>query len=222
METKQLSLVHLVRKPLQESEGKPPLLILLHGVGSNERDLFGLTPYLDPRFLIISVRARLTFGQDAFGWYPVQFTPTGVIADEGPAEESRQVLVQFVQEAIEAYGADPKRVFLMGFSQGAAMSLYVSLTRPELFAGVVPMSGRLIPAGWTNRADNSALRHLQYFVVHGTQDTVLPISQGREIRDRLRELPVAVTYREYAMGHQVSEQSLYDITNWLSEQLGGQ
>jgi phospholipase/carboxylesterase len=215
-----LSLVHLTRQPLEKTEGRPPVLFLLHGVGSNERDLFGLAPYLDPRFLIISVRARLTLGADAFGWYPVQFTPTGVIADEGPAEESRQAFVGFVEEAVAEYGGDPARVYLMGFSQGAAMSVFASLTRPDLFAGVVPMSGRLIPAGYENRAGDDALRHLKYFVVHGTRDTVLPITQGREIRDTLSGLPVDLTYREYDMAHQVSEESLHDITNWLSGQLG--
>lgn len=215
-----LSLVHLVRQPLEKSEGKPPVLFLLHGVGSNERDLFGLAPYLDPQLLIISVRARLPLGPDAFGWYPVQFTPTGVIADEGPAEESRQVLVGFIEEAVAAYSGDPERVYLMGFSQGAAMSIFASLTRPELFAGVIPMSGRLIPAGYTHRAGDDALKHLKYLVVHGTRDTVLTIAQGREIRDVLSTLPVDLTYKEYEMAHQVSEQSLQDIVVWLTEQLG--
>ncbi|GAB4455556.1 MAG: phospholipase [Armatimonadaceae bacterium] len=222
METRKLSLTHLVRQPLETSGEKPPVLFLLHGVGSNERDLFGLTPYLDKRFLIISVRARLTLGPDAFGWYPVQFTPTGVVADEGPAEESRQVLVRFVEEAIAAYGADPKRVFIAGFSQGAAMSIYAALTRPELFAGVVPMSGRLLPGAVQHRAANEALQHLAFLVVHGTRDTVLPISQGREIRATLEELPVSLEYHEYGMGHEVSPQSLATVTEWLTAKLDGE
>ncbi len=52
METKPLSLIHLVRQPLVE-KSTPPLLLLLHGVGSNEHDLFGLAPFLDKRFLIL-------------------------------------------------------------------------------------------------------------------------------------------------------------------------
>ncbi len=214
-----LSLVHLVKQPRVPSEGPPPILFLLHGVGSNERDLFGLASYLDPRFLIVSVRARLSLGPDAFGWYPVQFGPTGVTADEGPAEESNRIFLQFVEEATAEYGADPKRVYLMGFSQGAAMSLYASLTHPELFAGAVPMSGRLIPAAWKTRAGDDALQHLDYMVVHGTRDTVLPVSQGREIRDALSQLPVTLTYKEYEMAHQVSEESLSDITHWLTTHL---
>lgn len=215
-----LSLVHLVRQPRVQTAGEqPPILFLLHGVGSNEHDLFGLAPYLDPHFLIVSVRARLTLGPDAFGWYPVQFGPTGVTADEGPAEESNRILLQFIEEAIAAYEADPQRVYLMGFSQGAAMSLYATLTRPELFAGAVPMSGRLVPAAWENRASDAALQHLQFMVVHGTRDTVLPIAQGRQINAALSQLPVALTYKEYDMAHQVSEESLRDITQWLTSQL---
>jgi phospholipase/carboxylesterase len=84
---------------------------------------------------------------------------------------------------------------------------------------VVPMSGRLIPAAWENRASDDALRHLSFTVVHGTQDTVLPITQGRQIRDALSQIPVSLTYKEYPMAHQVSEESLSDITNWLTAHL---
>jgi len=73
-----LSLVHLVRQPLVKS-AFPPLLLLLHGVGSNEYDLFGLAPYLDKRFLIISVRAPYTLGPDSFAWFEINFTPRGII-----------------------------------------------------------------------------------------------------------------------------------------------
>ena len=56
-------------------------------------------------------------------------------------------------------------------------------------------------------------------IVHGTQDAVLSIDYGRAIRDALLELPVDLTYREYPIGHQVSQQSLADITEWLTERL---
>ena len=69
-----LPLVHLVRQPIIEA-GTPPLLLLLHGVGSNEHDLFELAPFLDKRFLIISVRAPNTLGAGSYAWFEVNFTP---------------------------------------------------------------------------------------------------------------------------------------------------
>ena len=77
MSSRILSFVHLVRPPAQPS-AVPPLLLLLHGVGSHERDIFDLSEYLDPRFFVVSARAPNQLGPDSYAWYPVEFTATGV------------------------------------------------------------------------------------------------------------------------------------------------
>jgi len=99
------------------------------------------------------------------------------------------------------------------------MSLSLALTRPDRLAGVVAMSGRILPEVLPLMASPEAMKGLPIFVVHGTADPVLPIHYGRAIRDRLSGLPVALTYREYPMGHQVTEESLRDVTVWLKERL---
>src|SRR4030095_14145181 len=107
MQAKTLSLYHLVRLPevdeaaidAMQVSGKPPLLILLHGVGSNEEDLFSLAPLLDERFLVITPRAPYTLGPGQFGWYHVFFLPTTIDRDEEEAEQSRQRLISFIREA---------------------------------------------------------------------------------------------------------------------------
>lgn len=213
-----LSLVHLVSQPKVEAS-TPPLLLLLHGVGSNEHDLFGLVPYLDKRFLIISARAPNTLGPGSYAWFEVDFTSQGPVINPAQAEASRQTLIAFLDEAIKAYGADPKQVYLMGFSQGAIMSASVALTRPELVAGVVLMSGRVLPEIQPLIASNEELTGLPFLVVHGTADMVLPISYGRASRQLLSTLPVKLTYHEYRMGHEVSQESLADVTAWLSARL---
>jgi phospholipase/carboxylesterase len=213
-----LSLVHLVSQP-NVGASAPPLLLLLHGVGSNEHDLFGLVPYLDKRFLIISVRAPNTLGPGSYAWFEVDFTPQGPAINPAQAEASRLALITFLDEAVEAYGVDPKQVYLMGFSQGAIMSASVALTRPQLVAGVVLMSGRILPEIQPLIAPNEELSGLPFLVVHGTADMVLPISYGRASRQLLSSLPVELTYHEYRMGHEVSQESLADVTAWLSAQL---
>ena len=218
---KPLSLTHLVRDPATPGEGPAPLLVLLHGVGSNERDLLDLADYLDGRFFVISVRAPNPLGPDAFGWYPVNWTADGPIGDTAKAEASRQAILRLLPEAVAAYGLDSARVYLMGFSQGAIMSLFVALTQPDAVAGIVPMSGRLLPEALAQKAPDDALRGLPVFAVHGTRDTVLPVSEGRTIRDELSRLPVALSYREYDMAHEVSAQSIADIAAWLTERLDG-
>src|SRR3989442_1564912 len=215
---KTLSLVYLVRQPLVKAD-TPPLLLLLHGVGSNEHDLFGLAPYLDERFLSISVRAPNTLGPGSYAWFDVDFTPQGPVIDPAQAEASREALINFIGEAITAYGADPKQVYLVGFSQGAIMSAGVALTRPDLVAGVVLMSGRILPQIQPMMVDPEKLEGLPILVVHGVADTVLPINHGRASRQLLASLPVELTYHEYPMGHEVSQESLADVSSWLSAQL---
>jgi phospholipase/carboxylesterase len=216
---KRLSLVHLVRQPKNEA-GAPPLLILLHGIGSNEHDLFGLTPFLDERFLIISVRAPNTLGPESYAWFDLDFTAQGPVINPEQAESSRKTLITFVNEAVTAYGADPERVYLMGFSQGAIMSASVALTQPKLVAGVVMMSGRILPEIRPFIASKEELAGLPFIVVHGTADTVLPITYGRASSKLLSSLPVELTYHEYSMGHEVSQESLSAVTTWLSAKLG--
>ncbi|MBL8172716.1 MAG: alpha/beta fold hydrolase [Acidobacteria bacterium] len=198
---------------------KPPLLILLHGYGANEDDLFSLAPYLDERFFIISVRAPVRLGMMGHAWFNLGFTPQGITVDPDEVEHARQVLHRFIGEAVAAYDCNPQAVYLVGFSQGAMMSLAVALTHPGSAAAVVAMSGRLLPQTWAQIQDPDGLIGLPILVAHGTQDVVIPIGHGRELRDKLGELPVDLTYREYEMGHEVSAESLEDITRWLRQQL---
>jgi len=213
-----LPLVHLVRQPLIGA-GTPPLLLLLHGIGSNEHDLYGLAPFLDERFLIISVRAPNTLGPGSYAWFEADFTPQGPVINPEQAEASHKALITFLKEAIKVYGANPKQVYLMGFSQGAIMSASIALIQPELVAGAVLMSGRIPPEIQSLIASSEELSGFPILVVHGTADRVLPINYGRASRELLSSLPVDLTYREYPMGHEVSQASLSDVSAWLTEQL---
>jgi phospholipase/carboxylesterase len=218
MRAQKLSLTHLAREPRVETAGdggRPPLLLLLHGVGSNEEDLFGLTPYLDGRFLVLSARAPVVLGAGSYGWFNIEFTPRGLVADMAQAKKSLELLPGFIEEAVGAYGADGRRVYLGGFSQGAMMSLALLLTRPEMVAGVAAMSGRLPAQVLERPPDREALDSTPVIITHGLYDPVLPVENGRAARDFLEGLPVELTYREYPMGHEVSMESLRDVTAWL-------
>jgi phospholipase/carboxylesterase len=195
------------------------LLLLLHGVGSHEGDLMGLSPYLDERFFIVSARGPVTLGPGMYAWFHVLLDPIQPQINAQEAEHSRITLLLFIDEVAAAYNTDPSRTYVMGFSQGAIMSLSLALTRPETLAGVVAMSGRVLPEVLPKMAPAEAMRGLPILMVHGTEDVVLPIHHGRAGRDRLSALPVALTYREYSMGHNVSEESLADVATWLRQRL---
>ena len=220
MSTHKLSLTHLVREPRQASgTSLPPLVVLLHGIGSNEEDLFGLTPYLDERFLIASARAPVVMGPGSYGWFNIEFTPRGMVADIDQAKRSLQLLTGFIDELVETYKADRRYVYLMGFSQGAMMSLAISLSHPEKISGAVIMSGRFPSQVLEHKLNHKALKGKSFLVTHGIYDPVLPIEKGRAVRENLEALPVELTYREYPMGHEVSIESLREVSSWLSRAL---
>ncbi|NJL99765.1 MAG: phospholipase [Synechococcaceae cyanobacterium SM2_3_2] len=218
-----LPLVHRTRQPqtaekLQKAEGSPPILLMLHGVGSHEEDLLGLASYLDPRFYVVSVRAPRPYQAGGFSWFDLTWTETGVTGDPQQALESLELLRQFVDGLRQS---DPQLalspLYVMGFSQGAMMSLLLTLRFPPSVQGAVIMSGRW-PTGL--EVDPSAeLGGLPLLVVHGTQDRVLSIAEGREIRRQLQRLPVDLSYSEFEMGHEVSSDSLLRIRDWLTQQL---
>ena len=219
MSESKLALKHLVHKPADAGRTPPPLLLLLHGVGSNEEDLFTLAPYLDRRFLVVSARAPVALDYGGYGWFRIDFTPRGMAADVEQAKRSLGMLPGFVDGLVELYGADARRVYLAGFSQGAMMSLALLLTRPEKLAGVVAMSGRLPVQALDREPDREALTGKPVLVTHGLYDMMIPVEQGRAARDYLETLPIELTYREYPMAHEVSAESLRDVTGWLTEAL---
>ena len=221
MTNDELTFKHLVQMPRVPAAERAPLVLLLHGYGSNELDLFGLAPQLDERCLIVSARAPLALAQTGgHAWFNIEYTTNGLTADLEQAERSRLSLSKFLDELQAAHPIDPARVYLAGFSQGAMMSLSVMLARPEKIAGVLAMSGRL-PAATASLRTHApeAYGGLPVFVAHGLYDPVIPIAQGRACRDELRQLPLQLTYREYPMGHEVSLETLRDSAAWLSATL---
>lgn len=221
-----LNLYHLSHQPQQRPPAgrRPPLLLLLHGVGSHEEDLFSLAPHLDPRFHILSLRAPLTLFPGSYAWYEIAFNGDRFRFDPHQVEDARQALLTFIQQSPEVYGTEPGQVYLLGFSQGAIMSLTLALTRPDLLAGVVAIAGRTLsellaaaPPLGGHLAPPAALTGFPLLVMHGLYDDVLPIQHGRATRDLLTRLPVALAYKEYNMGHYISDECLLDAAKSLAE-----
>lgn len=213
-----LSLHHVVREP-RPLVPRPPLLLLLHGVGSNERSMARIADRFDARFLVLSVRSPLVFGPDAFGWFHVTFTDDGPRIVREEAEAGWRWIARFVDEVVTAYAADRERVYLAGFSQGAIMSLATLLTAPGRVAGVAMLSGRLLPEVLPHAAPRETLRDKPVLMLHGVNDEKLGIHLARWARDRLATMPLALDYRELAIGHRISAESVGLASDWLTARL---
>ena len=126
---------------------------------------------------------------------------------------------RFAQEAAAAYGADPERVYVVGFSQGAIMGLAALLAAPERVAGVAALSGRLLPEVLPHAAPADALRDRPVLIVHGTDDEKLGVHLARSARETLARWPLALTYRELPTGHAITPAALAEVRAWLAARL---
>ncbi|HYS82902.1 MAG TPA: alpha/beta fold hydrolase [Anaeromyxobacteraceae bacterium] len=212
-------LVHRVVPPRAPGE-RPPLVVLLHGIGADEEDLLPLATHFDPRFLVISARAQDEADPMGYRWYAIDWTATPPRGDPEEIAASRDLLASFVEQATAAYGADPARVFLFGFSQGSIMSLALLLARPDLVRGVVAHSGRLSRLPGPDPVPE-ALSNAEVLILHGEQDEVVPAAQGRKAYEVLAPLLGArVAYRAFeGLGHGISEESLAEAARWLKTRL---
>jgi phospholipase/carboxylesterase len=220
MESKQLSLHHLLQFPVSvESQGTNtlyPTILTLHGRGSNEQDLIGLASHLPEGLLWISPRAPLTLGPDSYEWYRVR-----IIGRPDPAQVTSALATidHFIDEILSVYPIDPNKLFLLGFSQGSLLSMCYALEHPSRIAVVIAQSG-YIPGHINLEINETEVRNRPFILIHGTQDTMIPIEWARASRDRLQTLGVNLTYHEFQMGHTVSLDSLEMISEWLENQLG--
>jgi len=212
-----VTLEHLVRPPAVRA-GRPPLLALLHGIGADEEDLLGLADHLDGRFLVVSARAPFQAEPMGYAWYAIDWYAVPPRADAAQARDSRERLVRFLGEACQAHGADPARVHLLGFSQGASMALGVALSRPDLVRSVVAHSGRLLRQ-FLPPAPPPGLAGLPVLLQHGRRDPVVPVAFADEARGLLEPMGVALERRDYDLGHEIGPESLRDLAGWLTARL---
>lgn len=210
------TLFHRVLVPPKTETSLHPTMIYLHGRGADEEDLLGLSGYFDDRLLSISVRApfRFEFGE-GYTWYDIlEMGKPG----QQMFQSSYEKLSSFIDDALKTYPIDPKRLFLFGFSMGTVMAYAMLLTRPDLFAGIVANSGYLAEDTYLDyRWDAMAGKDL--FITHGKQDPVIPVMAAQRARIQFEQANARTRYREYTMGHQISDESLADITAWIKQLL---
>jgi phospholipase/carboxylesterase len=206
------------RKPRTPTADAPPLLLMLHGYGSNEQDLFGLGDLLDPRLHILSARAPLNLPWGGHAWYHLGGTPGNLIPDVETRSAALDLLAKFVHDLPARIGSDPQRTYLLGFSQGAILSLGLAMRIPEQLAGVIAISGYLDPA---LRSDPppAGLNRLPILQLHGTFDDVIPIKAAHQSHAVLAPLVSNYTYHEDPAGHTIHPNGMARIQQWLHEQL---
>ena len=211
-----VSLYHLVREPKVKKE-KNPMLLLLHGYGSNEEDLFSFAAQLPDEYFVISARAPYNLPGYGHAWYAINFdADMNKFSDEVQASQSRDVIAKFIDEAVVHYPIDKDRVTLIGFSQGAILSYAVALSYPEKIQRVAALSGYLNGDIIAENFNHMDISKLQFFVSHGIVDQVIPVEWARKAPEFLNTLGLQAEYHEYPVGHGVAPQNFYDLLSWLN------
>jgi phospholipase/carboxylesterase len=210
-----MNLHYLIQEP-KTIKDQNPLLILLHGYGSNEEDLFSFATELPDDCYVISVRAPYDLQPYGHAWYAIHFdADENKFSDNAQAKESVELIASFIDEIVKQYAIDTKNVTLIGFSQGAILSYATALTYPEKIAKVVALSGYFNQDILPEVIDTKAISHLKFFVSHGSVDQVIPVEWARKAKPALENLGLEVAYHEYPIGHGVAPQNFFDFKNWL-------
>lgn len=214
-----LSLEYLVRPSTIES-GKKPAIFMFHGYGSNEEDLFSFASELPEELLVISARAPYNLDPFGYAWYAINFDAThGKWNDVEQASESREKIVGFIDEAINAYDLDSENITLLGFSQGSILSYAVALSYPEKVKNVIALSGYIDENILKEGYMNNDFSDLHIYTSHGQVDQVIPLEWAQRTPDFLKNLGVDHIYKEFPIGHGVSQQNFYSFHKWLVEHL---
>lgn len=187
--------------------GQPPagLLVALHGWGANAQDLASLVPLLNlPNYQFLIPNAPFSHPQVLGGkmWYDL------AREDYKGLAISQELLNDWLLSLESTMGIPLESTIVSGFSQGGAMALDVGLNLQ--LAGLISMSGYLHQ---TPQEVEPPLPSV--LIVHGKQDTVVPLNAARRVRDYLLRLGAPLQYKEFDMGHEISAEVLEVVREFV-------
>jgi len=203
----------------QATEEKPPVLVVLHGYGTDENDLLPIAEQLGEGFLIISLQGPIERPNGGHAWYDLLQTPSGIIPDDISRHDSEEKLLRMLPAIIEREGGDASRVVLLGFSQGAAV-IYSLLAVYDLRNyGITPiasinLSGYL-PRDILEAVSEKDFSGFPFFLSHGDQDELIPPQALGEAEKLLTQQGADVTTRMQHCGHGVLPETVAEIAEWL-------
>jgi phospholipase/carboxylesterase len=211
----QSGLVHRVLQP--QGTGPYPTVVMLHGRSGTEDVMWVFAPTLPQDWLLVAPRAIKEDPAGGFSWHPRQ-------RDEWPAlalfDQAVTAVVTFLNALPELYDAHPDRLYLMGFSQGAATAYATAFHYPERVQGIAGLVG-FVPSEAEAAVGKRPLAGLPVHVAVGRQDERIPLAKSRQSADLLRQAGADLAYHEYETGHRLNSPGMRDLEAWWQKRKSG-
>jgi len=201
-------------------------IIALHGLGSNGEDLASLSteislPTHTFRWICPTAPVQpitLNQGYPMTAWFDLLSIDRSSREDQAGIEKSAAAIHALIDQEV-ARGISTSRIFILGFSQGAALGLYAGLSYTQPIGGIIALSGYLPLLQHYPYAQLAQQKMVPIFCAHGTRDDIVPLSLGENSQRFLKTAGYLVSWHTYLMAHSINKQELNDIQNWISEHL---
>ncbi len=189
-------------------------LVMLHGRGANARDILGLADVIGVGDDVVCLAPDAASNT----WYPYSFLAP--IPQNGPWLSSALAFVTRVHAQVRAAGIPPERTLLLGFSQGACLTLEFTARNPARYGGVAALTGGLIGPDGTPRDYAGSLEGTPVFIGSSDPDPHIPVERVHESAEVLTRMGASVTTRIYpGMGHTVSDDEIRHVRALLADVL---
>ncbi len=208
---KRSGLVHRVQIP--GPGGHSPVIIMLHGRSGSEDAMWIFSKLIPDEWIVVAPRGIKPDPDGGYSWHPRE-------RDEWPPlnmfDDAVAALSHFIGSLSELYGADPGQLYLMGFSQGAAVAYAIAMGHPGLVKGIVGLVG-FVPVNSSAAVETRAMIDLPIFMAVGVDDPYIPLERTQSCAETLRKSGALLAYHEYQTGHRLNAKGMRDVKDWLNE-----
>lgn len=222
LQTKEIqgrSLRYLVVEPDGYSpDTRFPVVMLMHGYGASMADLASLSPAISRDGYVFiypngPIEVQIGPGMSGYSWIPRDSSDS-----QNDWDRTDRMIEGIIEDVIQVYKVAPGDMVLGGFSQGGMMTYRVGLLKPDIFAGLIILSGK-VSEPEAIRQNLQKCSSQAIFVAHGTSDTMISVRNARESLEFLESEGYEPEYHEYPMGHEITQELLDDLVPWLKRVL---